>query len=66
MAAVAVPIRRPDRQPIASLSVAAITARLQPPRLKAIVAQLQSEAQQIEAALEPLLESGHLDPVIRR
>ena len=66
MAAVAVPIRRPDRQPIASLSVAAITARLQPPRQKAIVAQLQSEAQQIEAALEPLLESGHLDPVIRR
>lgn len=66
MAAIAVPIRRPDRQPIASLSVAAITARLQPPRRKAIVAQLQTEAQQIEAALEPLLESGHLDLVIRR
>jgi DNA-binding IclR family transcriptional regulator len=66
MAAVAVPIRRPDRQPIASLSVAAITARLQPPRQKAIVAQLQNEALQIEAALEPLAESGHLDLVTRR
>jgi DNA-binding IclR family transcriptional regulator len=61
-----VPIQRPDRHAIASLSVAAITARLQPSRRNAIVAQLQTEAQQIEAALEPLLESGRLDLLIRR
>jgi DNA-binding IclR family transcriptional regulator len=66
MAAIAVPIQRPDRHAIASLSVAAITARLQPSRRNAIVAQLQTEAQQIEAALEPLLESGRLDLLIRR
>jgi DNA-binding IclR family transcriptional regulator len=65
MAALAVPIRRPDGQPIASLSVAAITTRLQPPRRKAIVAQLQAEARQIEAALQPHLESGQVNRVVR-
>ena len=65
MAAVAVPIRRPDKRPIASLSVAAITARLDAQRRKAIVAQLQAEARQIETSLEPILKSAHLDLVVR-
>jgi DNA-binding IclR family transcriptional regulator len=65
MAAVAVPICRPDRRPIASLSVAAITSRLQAQRRKAIVAHLQSEVRQIETSLEPVLKSAHLDVVVR-
>ena len=64
MAAIAVPIRRPDRQPVASLSVAAITARLQAQRRKAIVTQLQAEVRQIEASLESVLKSAHLDLVV--
>ena len=63
MAAVAVPIRRPDSRPIAALSVAAITARLQGQRRRTIVAQLQDEARRIEGALEPVLASAHLDLV---
>lgn len=63
MAAVAVPIRRPDSRPIAALSVAAITSRLQGQRRRTIVAELQDEARRIEDALEPVLESAHLDLV---
>jgi DNA-binding IclR family transcriptional regulator len=65
MAAVAVPIRRPDGAPIASISVAAITSRLQGQRRRTIVAQLQQEARQIEAALEPILQSSHSDAEMR-
>jgi DNA-binding IclR family transcriptional regulator len=63
MAAIAVPIRRPDSRPIAALSVAAITQRLQGQRRRTIVAQLQDEARRIEGALEPILASAHLDLV---
>ena len=56
MAAIAVPIRRPDKKPVASLSVAAITARLQAQRRKEIVTQLQAEVRQIEASLESVPE----------
>ncbi len=65
MAAVAVPIRRPDSRPIAALSVAAITARLQGQRRRTIVGQLQDEVRRIEEALEPILESAHLDLVMQ-
>jgi DNA-binding IclR family transcriptional regulator len=65
MAAVAVPIRRPDSRPIAALSVAAITQRLQGQRRRTIVAQLQDEARRIEGALEPILASAHLDLVMQ-
>ncbi len=65
MAAVAVPIRRPDSRPIAALSVAAITARLQGQRRRTIVGHLQDEVRRIEEALEPILESAHLDLVMQ-
>jgi DNA-binding IclR family transcriptional regulator len=64
MAAVAVAIRKPDARPIATLSVAAIAARLQGERRKAVVAQLQDEARQIEASLAPVLKSAHLGLVM--
>jgi DNA-binding IclR family transcriptional regulator len=64
MAALAVPIRRPDSRPIAALSVAAITSRLQGQRRRTIVTQLQEEARRIEGALEPVLESAHADLVM--
>lgn len=51
MAAVAVGIRDPNGAVIASISVAAITSRLQPPRRDSIVQQLRSEIQQIEHQL---------------
>jgi DNA-binding IclR family transcriptional regulator len=65
MAAVAVPIRRPDSRPIAALSVAAITSRLQGQRRRTVIAQLQNEVRRIEASLEPVLESAHLDLVMQ-
>lgn len=65
MAAIAVPIRRPDSRPIAALSVAAITARLQGQRRRTIVAELQDEVRRIEASLEPALESAHHDLVMQ-
>jgi DNA-binding IclR family transcriptional regulator len=60
MAALAVPIRRADGDPIATLSVAAISQRLQTPRRAAIVAQLRDEARQIEELLQPVLSRGNL------
>jgi len=61
MAAVAVPVRGPDKRPIAALSVAAIASRLQAARRKAIVAQLQNEARLIASSLDPISDSAHLD-----
>jgi DNA-binding IclR family transcriptional regulator len=65
MAAVGVPIRRPQGGPLAALSVAAITPRLEPPRREAVVAQLRSESAQIEGALEPVLARGPAELLLR-
>jgi DNA-binding IclR family transcriptional regulator len=64
MAAIATPIRRPDGRPMAALSVAAITPRLQAQRRRTIVAQLRDEVRQIEASLAPVLDSAHLGLVV--
>jgi DNA-binding IclR family transcriptional regulator len=65
MAAVAVPIHGPDKRPIAALSVAAIASRLQVPRRKAIVVQLQNEARLIASSFEPVPDGAHLDHLTR-
>jgi DNA-binding IclR family transcriptional regulator len=57
MAAVAVPIRRPDGMPVAALHVTAITARLAPPRRDNIVAMLHQEALALETELAPVLDT---------
>jgi DNA-binding IclR family transcriptional regulator len=60
MAALALPVRRADGYPIASLSVAAISPRLQTQRRSAVVAQLRDEVRQIEQLLQPVLSRGNL------
>ena len=55
----------PSAIPIAALSVAAITSRLQGQRRRTVIAQLQNEVRRIEASLEPVLESAHLDLVMQ-
>jgi DNA-binding IclR family transcriptional regulator len=64
MSAVGVPIRRPNGQPFAALSVAAISSRLQAPRRDTIVASLKQEAEQIEADLTPILSQPLIVPIL--
>ena len=64
MSAVGVPIRRPNGQPFAALSVAAVSTRLQPPRRDTIVASIKQEAEQIEAELEPILSQPLMVPLL--
>ena len=64
MSAVGVPIRRPNGQPFAALSVAAISSRLQLPRRDSIVASLRQEAEQIEEELKPILSQPLTVPVL--
>ncbi len=51
VSAVGFPIRGALRQPIAALSVAALTARITPARLRSLVAMLRSATQEFERAL---------------
>jgi DNA-binding IclR family transcriptional regulator len=55
MTAVAVPISTSDGQPIAALSVAAISSRMEPARRMNIVAWIREEARLIETELAPVL-----------
>jgi DNA-binding IclR family transcriptional regulator len=55
MSAIGVPVRRPNGQPFAALSVAAISSRLQAPRRDNIAASLKQEAEQLEEELKPIL-----------
>ena len=64
MSAVGVPIRRPNGQPFAALSVAAISTRLQLPRRDTIVASIRQEAEQIEAELKPILSQPLMVPIL--
>jgi DNA-binding IclR family transcriptional regulator len=64
MSAVGVPIRRPNGQPFAALSVAAISSRLQMPRRESIVASLRQEAEQIEEELKPILSQPLTVPLL--
>ena len=64
MSAVGVPIRRPNGQPFAALSVAAISTRLQLPRRDTIVASLRQEAELIEAELKPILSQPLMVPIL--
>jgi DNA-binding IclR family transcriptional regulator len=64
MSAVGVPIRRPNGQPFAAVSVAAISSRLQLPRRDTIVASLKQEAEQIEADLTPILSQPLIVPIL--
>ena len=57
MAGIAVPIRRGDGMPVAALHLTAITPRLSPPRRDNLVATLHKEAQQLEAELQPVLDT---------
>ena len=54
MSAIAMGIRSPDGTVSASISVAAITSRMQAPRRESIVAQLRQEIQEIEAQMSTL------------
>lgn len=64
MSAVGVPIRRPNGQPFAALSVAAISSRLVMPRRDTIVASLKQEAEQIETELKPILSQPMIVPIL--
>jgi DNA-binding IclR family transcriptional regulator len=55
MSAIGVPLRRPNGQPFAALSVAAISSRLQIPRRDSIAASLKQEAMLLEEELKPIL-----------
>lgn len=66
MAAIAVPIRRPDGWPVAALHVTTITARLDPPRRDSVLAILTKECRQLEAQYGAVLENmGRADPSLR-
>jgi DNA-binding IclR family transcriptional regulator len=64
MSAVGMPIRRPNGQPFAAVSVAAISSRLQLPRRDNIAASLKQEAEQIEADLKPILAQPLMVPIL--
>jgi DNA-binding IclR family transcriptional regulator len=55
MSAIGVPVRRPNGQPFAALSVAAISSRLQLPRRESIATSLKQEAELLEEELKPIL-----------
>jgi DNA-binding IclR family transcriptional regulator len=58
MTAVAVPIRGGDGTPLAAISVACLSRRMQGARREAIVASLREEVARIESDLKPLLAPG--------
>lgn len=66
MAAIAVPVRRPDGWPVAALHVTTITSRLEPPRRESVLATLTKEARQLEAQYGAVLDNlGRTDPSSR-
>jgi DNA-binding IclR family transcriptional regulator len=63
MAAIAVPLRRPDGWPVAALHVTTITARLEPPRRESVLAILKKEAGLLETQYGSVLDNlGRADP----
>lgn len=58
MSAVGVPIHGEDGNPVAAISVAAISSRMEQPRRDNIVAMVRQEIRKIEADLRPVLTSG--------
>lgn len=65
MSAVAVPVFGRDERPLAAISVAAVSTRMQAPRREQVVASLQEEARQIESNLKPLFASGSTMQLVR-
>ncbi|MDG9688478.1 IclR family transcriptional regulator C-terminal domain-containing protein, partial [Streptomyces sp. DH18] len=57
---IGVPIFGPSGDPIAALSLAAISDRLVPPRFDAILRQVQAATAEIEDRLQPILRSRML------
>ena len=57
MSAVGVPVRNANGEPVAALSVAAISARMQADRRAVIVPWLEHEARALEVALGPVLSN---------
>ena len=62
MAAIALPIRSSDEKPVAAISVAALTERLQPPRQSKILESMKHAADHIES----VLELRHANPYVER
>jgi DNA-binding IclR family transcriptional regulator len=58
MTAVAMPIRGGDGTPLAAISVACLSRRMQGARREGIVASLREEVARIESDLKPLLARG--------
>ncbi len=56
MAAVAVPIRKPDKTPVAALHVTSTTDRMSEPRRSEVVHELVAEAAALEKDMAPLLD----------
>jgi len=54
--AIGLPICGPSGDPVAALSLAAISSRLEPSRLGEVLALLQAATSQIEAKLQPILK----------
>jgi len=65
MSAVGVPICREDGISIASVSVAAISTRMQSPRRENIVSNIKQEVRQLEAELRPLLTRSFASQLTR-
>ena len=57
MSAIGVPVRRPDGFPVAAVSIAAISKRLEQPRLDTLVSTLRDTAVAIENELAPVLRA---------
>jgi DNA-binding IclR family transcriptional regulator len=55
---IGMPIRGPSGDPIAALSLAAISPRLEPPRLEEVVRQMKAATTEIEAKVEPMLRAS--------
>lgn len=58
MSAIGVPVRRSDGRPLAAVSIAAISKRLEPPRLQTLVTALQETAADIETELKTVLDAA--------
>lgn len=66
MSGVGVPIRRVDGLPIAAVTVACISARLESPRREEVVADLTKVARKLEDCLRPLLTRSCLAQAARK
>ncbi|WP_187830050.1 IclR family transcriptional regulator [Siccirubricoccus phaeus] len=55
--AIGLPICGPAGDPVAALGLAAISTRLQPPRLDEVLAEMRAATAQIEARLRPMLKA---------